>query len=866
MHRLSQCIARGRDPKILSKSFRTSSQLPAGPKRRFGSYFQSLKQEEPPKIRYFERFHNGSGSSKTREIGDDEMEEDEEAAVLKEKIAELEEELSILRGDSGSTIGPLLAQLSPEDRAKVEKALKDNAEMLREVTEEDSDYGDMDFELEDLEQGRILSSRRLSNIQSLDLALRLQPESHQVGYVKSFNKSLMDAATNLSEPSARKNLWRSYVRCKQNLPNFLCAISEKAWNILWESQHRRAKIGIESAAHLRLLLEDMRQSGKELTASQRLSLIEHLHQEGRFEDALRVWSTEEESLRGSSNLRLDFLTLGIKIHASLGDPSAAEKLALQSLSQYGDTEPRILIPVIEAWLQQGSQDNVKHAWALYLRLRAVLDSSMTLSDYDEVFMFFLRAKQQNLGLAIFRDMMLTGQKSGFDSTELYKTSLGLVGHLQSQSINVNELNKISLTGLTLLPKQFQNKFFFGSWIKKLIGMGEVNAAASIVELMYARGVKPDPKHLNGIIGAWLRKGSSHDTQKAIQMAWAMIYERQDLVARREGRLTRERSANHSVPMESSINVPIHLQRTVPPATIETLSLLLLHYQRRGFTNHIEQLQSALSIAKLIPNSYYMNHLLYAELRRGNPHQSWKLYLEMSPTVQTDLETWACLWDCMKAHLNRSARHPSDDFPSNRQLFASMALWIGSLSEKERSSVRERFSRDMYDQIVLCTCLSQDIEGLIATLYGLRMFFSTYPNEDTIRSIALQVARLGPIAGKIGKGRRKPRQVPRSRDQASIMNVSKVMEILSSERGEELSQCGVQMDELSEDVQAEERLYILSRLLRAVWERTNVGAETGIDQLVDKVAADMGVERVKLLDPLLSDTSEPSLKGKRTEAS
>ena len=109
--------------------------------------------------------------------------------------------------------------------------------------------------------------------------------------------------------------------------------------------------------------------------------------------------------------------------------------------------------------------------------------------------------------------MVTGQDPSNDSTALYKSALGLAGNLHASSINENDVNKVSLSVLKVLPRRFQNRFFYASWMKKLIGMGEVDSAALVIELMYERGVKPDSKHLNGIIAGWLREGNSKRTQQ-----------------------------------------------------------------------------------------------------------------------------------------------------------------------------------------------------------------------------------------------------------------------------------------------------------------------------------------------------------------
>ena len=263
------------------------------------------------------------------------------------------------------------------------------------------------------------------------------------------------------------------------------------------------------------------------------------------------------------------------------------------LSNDQSRQPRVLIPVITAWgLVPGKEAEVK-AWALYLQLKTFLGPNMTMDDYDQISIGLLTAGRLDTAVAIFKDMMVTGQDPAKDSTAVYQAALGLAGNLHASSISEQAVNKVSLSALTMLPRQFQNRFFYASWMKKLIGMGQVDSAALVIELMYERNVRPDTKHLNGLVAGWLHEGSPQARDKAERLAWSMIQHRIDAVWKRFQPLeTTPRLQVKHQDVESS-RIPHFMKREVPPASIETFSILLLHYTRRGDDDMVKYLVKCL---------------------------------------------------------------------------------------------------------------------------------------------------------------------------------------------------------------------------------------------------------------------------------
>lgn len=803
----------------------------------------------PPKVRWYEKVFKTGPVQPTLSPEEEELEEMEE---LKARIAKLEEELLEIREGQTTTIGPLLDQLSETERQQYFKALKEAS------FDEDNGHtpdGTVVPDVEHIEEAATGSPTDVDGAvqylsSQINLEIPLDVPLEQDIYLQRLNESLQDAATNTTYTQSQKRLWKWYIRCKQSLPPFLHLIPTDSWVVLWASQRNMKNSDPDRAAHLRILAEDVLSTGRILSSKQRVEYIESLSQVESVERALNQWEEERSYHEKNEKMSEDFAGLGIRLYAQHGAPQKAQNLAedLTALTEPGDGKIRWIIPVIEAWIHGGEDSGIRNAWTLYLRFKSQLERDMQLYDYDDITMCFLRAGQTAIALAVFKDMMLTGKASQYESTELYKTALGVVGSLQAESINVADLNKVSMTALTALPRGFQNKFFYGSWIKKLLGMGEVTAAASVVELMYERGVKPDAKHINGIIGAYLRKGGARDRGKAEQMGWAMIQERLDMVAERGRKRAGSATSPATITGIHPLKIPSHLQRIVPPATIETFSLLLLYYGRRGMLNQVQQLKDDLARAEIHPNSYFMNHLLYAELRRGRHGAAYKIYRGMSRTVQPDLQTFACLWDCEKAHLDRLSIHGVDGFPGPRVVLYDMVNWFSQLGDRARDSARQEFTRDLYDQIVRCLCLAEDVEGTTVALYALKEYFHLYPDQDTARLITLQIARIVSKPPRTTR-RRRARLLSIPENKTNVLKFAQVLVLLTEQRAEKLAQRGIKVDELDAPAQAEEHLFLLAEFMRKVLLRTAQG-DSSPESIIEKAAWEMGVGGLDMSDPVL----------------
>ncbi|KAL4940526.1 hypothetical protein BDV06DRAFT_19195 [Aspergillus oleicola] len=799
------------------------------------------------KVKFYEQ--DTLKSKKRREV-DPEAEEHAERDDVEREIAQLDRDLEILKEGPFGPNSPFIQSLPEKDRAIALEALrKQEAEdgKAEPITFDDVFDEELDQALKEEFEGMAKEEENWMENEDGDAEEVIREpyevvieDSEHSAYVDRFNGALKRFAANNSSEKSRQDLWKWYRGCKQIIPGFIDAIPEEGMMLLWSSQ-LSGPSKVNRAAHIQTLARDALSADRPLSTTNILSYINSLQQMGKTKDALDQWEIHQVGLSQQKEDLEAYWKLGVELFAADGDPQRAQDIALAFLTNDNSRQPRILIPVISAWGKQPGQEADVKAWALYLQLKSLLRNEMTVADYDQISLALLKAGKLSLAIAVFKDMMVTGQDLANDSTSLYQAALGLVGNLQASSISEKDVNRISLSTLTVLPRRFQNRFFYASWLKRLIGMGEIDSAALVIELMYERGVKPDPKHLNGLIAGWLRVGNTPAREKAEQLGWSMIKERIERASQAQA------TTAPPQPPSKTTRIPKFMQRPMPSASIETFSILLLHYTRRGDDEPTDRLVQSLIDARLQPNSYFMNHLLYAELRKQDIGALWTKFQTMSAAVQPDLETYACLWDCGKLQYDRSRTAYVSTFPTARALHANMIDWFNNLSSHAKATTQEDFSKDLYDQIIRCFCLSKDLPGTLVALCSLRSTFGFAPDDTTLRLIILQVARLAAVPSNTPKRRlRRVSSTPRSKE--NIGHVQRLVEVLHDRKSGTLEARGLTIEELDPHERETHRLEIITDLLRIIMGRAE-GAESldadAMEGEIRKVAVEMGVSGIEL---------------------
>lgn len=336
------------------------------------------------------------------------------------EAAKLAAEIRALGAETGDTLSAasrladeaLLGPLKGEERERVAKALRERRERARE-----------------LRVGRVRGVGR-----------------RERGAVRKFEEAVRDAAFALPETGSssgaadaeatipipvRKQLWRCYARAKRRYSAaFLEELPEKLWTLLWTIQTAAGPENPLALAHAKVLVEDMQSVGREPTAAQWLLALEGefvTGNEGAQERALRKWEEQYATRRmrstgnndegigsesgaigelGGNSGRAEFLQLGLRMHALLGNVTRAEEIMDELWKMQPDRDPRGRMPVLRAWLRVGEEEGRRKAWALYGLMRTELEGrgEMGENEFDTFFVAFGEAGAKEEAMEILEDM------------------------------------------------------------------------------------------------------------------------------------------------------------------------------------------------------------------------------------------------------------------------------------------------------------------------------------------------------------------------------------------------------------------------------------------------------------------------------
>jgi pentatricopeptide repeat protein len=682
----------------------------------------------------------------------------------------------------------------------------------------------------------------LTPMLNLSTSVVVNPDRYPEAFrrrIQSLNSALRLASKRIQDgekltPEIRKQAWKAYLLCRNVLISQPADIPFRAWTTLWKIFSEEHRTNLDRMAHINYLGGDMVQAGVPLDSSQQLLYIEACFLERDHKTAFEMWENAKDSFGSDKNAFRDYLKLGIQMFCQSGQVKQALQTASFLLNTTNDaTDCRMLLLIMEACLALRTEAEKKIAWALYIRLRAILGPKMNMQDYDAVTSIFLGANQPDLALGAFKDMMLTGSKSAAerDSSMVYRTTAGIGDGLDLATINNAELKWEDSRTLAKLPAQFNNKFFFGKWIKKLIGDGELEAAKKVLDLMVDRGIYPDAKHMNGLIGALYRTGTVRDQTVAEDLAWKMIAARIQFVEQRA--------------VQSDLKSPLRAVKVggregqkalflAPKATIETFSILVQQYRRRQKQDRLVDLFRTLKKAQIPPNTIFMNQLIMVDAKSHQSQWAWDTYLSLVDThgVVPDFETFVFLWHLMKKATDPVSKGSHRPFATCRSLFAEMVKRAPDLNRGDK------MPRDLYDEVILCFSLAEDQVGTAVALRALQRLFNLYPTEKTVRTVVLQLARLR-LRNAAGS---RPRRLDLNKaTQARIAQVTEVLAAFKDQRTEELLNHGIKFEELPEEAKLEESLLLLSNLLRYVYQAKMNGLEAPSASEMSKLTAEqMGV--------------------------
>lgn len=562
---------------------------------------------------------------------------------------------------------------------------KTGAELPREILEE------LDMELPGLPEMGTLGSR---------ISLPQVPEKpwtiNQRKKIARLNTMLARTARDVRRGSKLSSktvqgVFKAYHAARLSLAHGWSHVPLDVWDLLWKIFSVEESVNIHRLSHVALLARDMSEAKVTLSASQQLLTIEAVFVEGWVTKAIDNWKRCISTL-GDPNADSfqQFWELGVRMYCRVGDLDQAQR-AITKLVE-NNMDPRIIMPLIRTWSELGTEDGREKAWAAYRQLRELLGHDMKLADYDQVISYFLATHQTENALYAFVDMMTDG--------------------------------KIDLTKQRYMPSVIANKFFFGKWLKRLIGAGDLSGAFSVVKFMSKRGIEAAPVQLNGLIGAWQRSGGADDLDRADEMAWGMIESRIDFVKARNENKTATETRNTTA--------------TFPRATLETFSLLAENYRVRGMHDRLLELWQAFRSAEMREDAFVINQLLESYIQAGQSKEALDLYriLVTDKNVTPDPYTFSALWKTLA--VNRLHIITSEDLPTEtdatRALFAETAKFHGVFQPDGMDGQLARKILHTFRRI-------KDNTGFVVALTALRDVFRFLPPETLVLELVMGTTKL-----------------------------------------------------------------------------------------------------------------------------
>ena len=514
-------------------------------------------------------------------------------------------------------------------------------------------------------------------------------------------------------------------------PRLLRLLTPYAWKSLWALETETIP-----SVRSRVIGDMMVLGGVRMDAETEIKYIGGLFWNGAREEAVRRW--EDLVQRAPTK---EVYNLRVRLYALMQEPAKAEEIVERMREVLGTVEHKAWIPVIMAW---NHVYEAEKAWKAYERMRECAEGNgerVTAKQFDDLAMSFLDSYQPAMGLQVYKHMVFAGH-SALDrqQTETHSNLSEAVKAAQAETVDPGQLSALSVDALKNLPARVADKYFYGGWMLNLIRMNRADLAWHLItDVMPSQQFLPDSIHCNWAIQAFLQQGKP---EMATSIAAQMITERIDQIA------TSKPPKLAVTSTRSPRGTPQETGPQIPPATIQTFSILVHYHARRQQMSHIITLFDQMTTCAISPNSYILNHLLHALLRT---HEMTRLALTFDSMLRTsrvtpDFASFSLMWTAMWRHYTQTHRK-THDFLTPRELFA---LTVEKLPE--RGEEEEGKMKDIWYAIIKSFLLARDLEGTLVALHAGAMLWSMPVDETVVQEVAFGVLRARSWDPKITGGR------------------------------------------------------------------------------------------------------------------
>ncbi|KAF2835480.1 hypothetical protein M501DRAFT_433225 [Patellaria atrata CBS 101060] len=646
--------------------------------------------------------------------------------------------------------------------------------------------------------------------------------------LRNVNAQLRAARVNEEDFNRRNKsaLWLWYTRAKLTVPGFLFAIPERTWELLYKITASNIPHDCAQRQVLKVLHEDMRSIGRDARVFSPLASIEALFRSGQQHAALLQWRQSRENF---ADLQPEYLLSGIGMHAVNGDIPFANKLLRQLLTQYRYSAPAFRLAVLEApW---GYLLDSKEISKVYGILKQEIGVNAMSTSFSRIFNTFLNCKDKDLAVSFVSDIcQLTRSIPPEVNVAITK--------IQSSMTTAEEIDALSLSALTFLPQSCQDKYFYGTWIKKLVDLNDLDRAAEVVELMYEKGQRPTAAHINALINAWLLRGSKVEREMAERMALAMIDRRVAIATRQKGEfLKRDVGIRDTTTMNDG---RFYSERILPSAPIATFTILVKYYLKEQMYHKVQYVKRKLYQANMQKDAVFTNHLMHAELQTKRLRRVWSLYKVLKQSSQSpNMVTYERLWYGLREHVRNPKHSYIRGYPPARKLFAEMIQYAQKsrrTGEEFRTMIQKVHKEyDLYHMIVKCFCRTNDLPGLLVAFHTLHVKWNIPLHENTPLVLATQVAAIG-LPNRTARLRWLSRTSGLYENQLHMTQMA--MQLIYLARQDKMKAKGCQLENMDPKQHADMKLHVISEFLRIVMVLKSDPAE--VEESIEGAKKEMAV--------------------------
>jgi pentatricopeptide repeat protein len=623
------------------------------------------------------------------------------------------------------------------------------------------------------------------------------PRQRPVASLNSFLARDSVVKGGVLKPKDISECWKYYSAARKTLSTAWDRVPPEVWNFLWSILSSEDVENPNRMQHIYILAKDMQAAGVPLRDSQQLLAMEAMFIEGWQAEAIDAWKKAVVTLGSKPETFKAYWELGVRMCCLHGDVERAQRAADTLLRSAHKPDARILIPIIGAL--SANEATLEQAWESYRDMRDLLGESMQIEDYDRVIGLFLSANCVEYALQAFVDMMFSGA--------------------------------IDIRGRTRLPLSVSNHFFIGKWLKRLIGVGDLDGAYQVVVYLQSKGVTASPIQLNGLIGAWLRSGSAEHVEKAETLAWSMIRARLDYVRLRH----RQASMQGSIQFYDPYRLPATEKQSegkpefqcLTRATAETFSLLAENYCSRRLHGRLQELFEVLKEAEIGPTSFLMNQLIRSYSQNGEAEEAVKIYRTMTQEqkIRPDGHTFLALFNSLSVNrlIQRDPDLSRQDIISGRQFFADMVRADWTFDTPEILAQLPR--------TILFTMLkAKDYTGTIIAARAMRELFAFHPPETLLIELASGAGSL---------------HIKSKRNIERLVTGRNTIEILMKKHRLELIKRGHKGDVMTDEEKLEELYEVLEKLVLLKAKAQDVRPEE-LKPILEETAREMGVYDIVIL--------------------